>query len=97
MSIAGNKFCAGYPMDYLVVPIISDPAESITRLAGREKDDNCKFETLDFQLKLKPHFESQEFKELFASLGVNLVYMDAGVSIGYSEEQAREFYKNHLR
>ncbi|MEK6900504.1 MAG: hypothetical protein AABX05_05250, partial [Nanoarchaeota archaeon] len=97
MALPGNAFCARHPMDYLVVPIISDPAEVISRIAGREKDDNCKFENLDFQLKLKPHFESQEFKDLFASLGVKMVYMDAGISKEYSQEQAREFYKNNLR
>ena len=97
MSIPGNKYCAEHSMDYLAIPIIKDAAEVMQRLAGREKDDNCKFENLEFQLKLKPHFESEEFKNLFASLGTQLVYMDAGVSIDYSKQQAKEFYQQNLR
>ena len=97
MSIPGNKYCAEHPMDYLVIPTIKDVTEVMQRLADRKKDDNCKFENLDFQLKLKPQFESDEFKDLFASLGTKLVYMDAGVSIDYSKQQAREFYQQHLQ
>ncbi|MDP3698443.1 MAG: hypothetical protein Q8R47_02555 [Nanoarchaeota archaeon] len=97
MSIPGNKYCAEHPMDYLAIPTIKDAAEVMQRLADREKDDNCKFENLEFQLKLKPHFESEEFRNLFASLGVKLAYMDAGVSIEYSKQQAREFYQQNLR
>lgn len=97
MSLPGNTYCAQHPMDYLVIPTIVDAAEVMQRIAGREKDDNCKFENLDFQLKLKPHFESEEFRNLFASLGVKLVYMDAGQSVEYSQRQAREFYQQHLR
>ncbi len=97
MSIPGNKYCAEHPMDYLVIPTIVNVAEVMQRIAGRDKDDNCKFENLDFQLKLKPRFESEEFKQLFASLGVKLVYMDAGVSKEYSRQQAKEFYQQNLK
>ena len=97
MAIPGNSFCAGYPMNLLVIPTITDVEEAVQRSKGRDKDDNCKFENLAFQLKLKPRFESDEFKHLFASLGVSIVYMDAGVSIEHSQQQAREFYQQHLR
>ena len=97
MSIPGNKYCAEHPMDHLVIPTIVDVVEAMNRIAQRDKDDNCKFENLNFQLKLKPHFESEEFKALFASLGVKLTYMDAGVSKEHSQQQAREFYQQHLK
>ena len=97
MSLPGNKYCAEHPMDYLVIPTIVNVAEVMQRLADREKDDNCKFENLDFQLKLKPHFESEEFRNLFSSLGVKLAYMDAGVSVEYSQQQAIEFYQKYLK
>lgn len=97
LAIPGNRFCVQHPMDFLVVPTIPDIQEVMKRLAAREKDDNCKFENLDFQLKLKEHFESEEFQELFRSLGVPVVYVDAGKSLEFSREQARNFYQEHLR
>jgi len=97
LSIPENKFCADYPMDILVVPIIDDAAKVVPRFENRDKKDDCRYENLDFQLKIKPHFESQEFKELFAVLGVKLVYLDAGVSVEYSQQQAREFYQQNLK
>lgn len=97
MSLPGNKFCAGYPMDFLIVPTINDPAEVVPRFENRDKRDNCRYENLKFQLKIKPHYESEEFRNFFSSLGVKLAYMDAGVSEEYSQQQAREFYQQHLK
>lgn len=97
LSIPGNKFCTEHPMDFLVVPTIKNVAEVVSRFENRDKQDNCKYENLEFQLKLKPQYESEDFKQLFASLGVTVVYLDAGVSIEYSRQQAREFYQQNLR
>ena len=38
------------------------------------------------------HYKSEEFREYFESLGTRVIYLDAGVSVEYSKEQAREFY-----
>ena len=96
LSIPGNKFCTENPMDVLIVPTLNHVAEVVSRFENRDKKDNCKYENLDFQLKIKPHYESDEFKQLFTSLGVKVVYLDAGVSIEYSQQQAREFYQQGL-
>ena len=66
------------------------------RLSGREKDDNCVFENLPFQLKVKEHYESLDFQKFFASLGVPVTYLDAGKTIEFSKEQAKEFYHKYL-
>lgn len=97
LSIPGNKFCTEHPMDYLIVPTLNDVVEVVHRFSNRDKKDNCKYENVEFQLKVKPHYESEEFKKLFESLGVKVVYLDAGVSIEHSQQQARDFYQQHLR
>jgi thymidylate kinase len=97
LQIPGNKFCLQRPMDHLVVPTINNAQEAQDRIKNREKDDNCKFENLDFQLKIKEQYESEDFQRIFQDLGVPITYMDAGISIEDSERQAVKFYNNHLR
>jgi thymidylate kinase len=96
MSIPGNAFCAKHPMDFLLIPTIPNAKEALKRAEAREKDDNCEFENLDFQLKVKEHYESEEFQNFFKNLGVKLIYLDAGKTIEFSKQQAREFYQEFL-
>lgn len=97
LSIPGNAFCHAHPMDFMIVPTIKDAAEAIRRSERREKQDNCKFENLEFQLKLKAHYESKEFQAVFNRIGVPVIYMDAGKTLEFSQQQTREFYKQHLK
>ena len=97
MKLPGNAFCYEHPMDFMIVPTIEDVSEVIRRLDGRDKDDNCEFENLEFQLKLKKQYDSSEFREVFERKGVKLVSMDVGGTLEYSKEQAREFYRVFLR
>ncbi len=97
MEIPGNAFCALYPMDFLIIPTLTEVREALRRAEEREKDDDCKFENLDFQLKIKQHYESREFQDFFKKLGVKLIYLDAGKSLEFSREQAMQFYENELR
>ena len=96
LSIPGNAFCYAHPMNFMIVPTIKDAAEAIRRAEGREKQDNCKFENLDFQLKIKTHYESEEFRTVFERIGVPVVYMDAGKSLEFSQQQARDLYRKNL-
>lgn len=96
LKIPGNVFCYQHPMDYLVVPTIRDVSEAVRRAQSREKQDNSVFENLDFQLKAKKVFEGSDFKRIFKRIGVPITYLDAGVSVEYSKEQAREFYNKNL-
>jgi len=97
MSIPGNAFCAQFPPDFLLIPTIKDVQEAVRRAETRDKDDNCEFENLDFQLKIKEHYESKEFQELFAHLGTKLVYLDAGKTLEYSQQQAQDFYQKNFK
>jgi thymidylate kinase len=97
LSIPGNEFCSQHPMDHLVVPTIRNVEEAVRRSQFRDKQDNCVFENLEFQLKARELYESRDFRRLFKGLNVPLTYMDAGVSIEFSKEQAREFYEKCLR
>ena len=97
LSLSGNKFCYNHPMDYLVIPTIENVEEVMDRLENREKEDNCIFENLEFQLKLKEQYESEDFREIFESKGVKVVYLDAGKSLEHSKKLAREFYQQYLK
>lgn len=96
LAIPGNAFCIQHPMDYLLVPTINNVGEAIRRAQSRDKQDDCIFENLEFQLKLKANYESAEFRAVFEKIGVPVIYMDAGKTIEHSEKQAREFYQKHL-
>ncbi|MBU0470849.1 MAG: hypothetical protein KKA62_03935 [Nanoarchaeota archaeon] len=97
LSLPGNSFCHKHPFDFLVIPTIINVEEAVRRTKERNKDDNCKYENLDFQLKIKSHYDSKEFREIFTRAGTEIVYMDASISIKASQEQARKFYQQKLR
>ena len=95
----GNKFALENAPDLLIIPTIFNVEEVIKRLQGRKntKDDNCKFENLDFQLKIKPYYENQELKEIFESRGTKVEYLDAGISLQATKEQAVQLYLDFLK
>lgn len=97
LSIPGNSFCYSHPMDFLIIPTLVNVEEAIKRSQQRAKQDHCKFEHLPFQLKIKPHYDSPWFREIFETKGVKVVYMDAGVSIEFSRQQAVDFYEKNLK
>jgi len=97
LAISGNNFCYNHPMNHLIIPTIRDVEEAVKRSQDRKKQDDCVFENLEFQLKIKSHYESEELKELFEQKGVKVTYFDAGVSLEFSREQARDFYQQNLK
>ncbi len=97
LSLQGNSYCYQNPMSFLIVPTIKDVQEAVRRAELREKDDDCQFENLAFQLKIKNHYESDEFKEIFRQKGVPVVYLDAGKTLDFSQQQARDFFRENLK
>ncbi len=97
LKIPGNAFCYQHPFDFLIIPTVDDARKVIERIGKRDKDDNCIFENLEFQNTVKKVFESEEFQEVFTRVGTKVVYMDAGKTLEYSKQQAREFYLNNLK
>jgi hypothetical protein len=81
----------------LIVPTINDPDECLKRLEGREKKDDAIFESLEFQLKFKPRYESGWFKSLFGDNGTRVVYIDAGVSVEFTASESLRMYKEFFR
>lgn len=97
LEIPGNAFCYAHPMDFLIVPTIADVGEAVRRSVSRKKNDQSQFENFSFQLKIKPHYESKEFRQAFERIGVSITYMDAGKTVEFSKQQAKTFYKEKLR
>lgn len=95
-ELEGNKLALNNSPNLLIIPTIKNPEELITRLNNRTKQDNCIFENLKFQLKLKPIYESQELKQLFESRNTIVKYLDASLSIKETQEQAINIYKEFL-
>ncbi|MDD4290047.1 MAG: hypothetical protein PHH83_02095 [Patescibacteria group bacterium] len=94
IKMEGNAFALSHPMNLLIVPTIQNPEDLEKRLQNRtEKNDDCNFEQLDFQKKLKPIYESQDFQMIFKSRGVKVVYIDASISIEETKRQAIEAFK----
>lgn len=95
----GNKVQLEYAPDLLIIPTIKDIDSLIQRIESRrknEKDDNCEFENVKFQEKLKPLYESDWLCDLFEKYGTKVEYLDAGISVEESRKQAVDIYKNFL-
>ena len=95
MELEGNKFALLNAPNLLIIPTIKNPEKVMKRLAKRGKKDNCMFENLKFQLKLKPIYEGEELKDIFESRGTVVKYLDAGRSIEYTRQRALEIYREH--
>ncbi|MBW2985619.1 hypothetical protein KY313_03110 [Candidatus Woesearchaeota archaeon] len=96
LKLKGNQLALNNSPNLLIIPTIKNPEELITRLSKRKKKDNCIFENINFQLKLKPVYESKELKQLFQKQGTKVIYLDAGISIKETENQAIKIYKDFL-
>lgn len=97
LSLPGNAFCHRYKIDYLLITTIENVEEAVRRSQSREKDDGCTFENLTFQLKIKPHYENEQLRKIFEDNGTKVIYLDAGKSLEFSQEQSRKFYRKYLR
>jgi len=93
MNLQGNKLALGNAPDLLIIPTIKDINILFERLAGREKDDNCNFEKIEFQSKIKPLFEGKKLRKIFEKRGSVVKYLDAGISIEATKKQAVDLYK----
>jgi len=93
LSLEGNAYALKNAPDMFIIPTIMNVNEVMKRLDGRDKDDNCQFEKIDFQLKLKPFYESSDLKNLFEKQGTVVKYLNAGISIPETKRQAVEIYK----
>jgi thymidylate kinase len=96
LALQGNKLALDNAPDLLVIPTIKDVNILFERLAGREKDDNCNFEKIKFQEKIKPLFESKKLRKIFEKRGTVVKYLDAGISIESTKKQAIDLYKETI-
>ncbi len=96
-NLPGNKKALNNPPTFLIIPTIKNIEEIMERLNNRDKKDNAIFENYEFQLKLKPLFESKRLRKLFEEKGTKIFYPDAGVSIDYSREQARNIWGKYIK
>jgi thymidylate kinase len=95
LSLPGNKLALENPPDYLIIPTIANVKEVINRLNNREKEDNCLFENLDFQLEVKKEYESLEFKKIFESRGTQILSVDVGKTLEHSIEETKRLAEKH--
>ncbi len=92
LSMSGNQYALQNAPNLLIIPTIKDAEEVMRRLESREKSDNADFERLEFQLKLKPLYESENLRRIFEERGTKVEYLDAGISIGSTRTQAADIY-----
>jgi thymidylate kinase len=96
LSLPGNKLALDNAPDLLIIPTIKNVNILFERLAGREKDDNCNFEKIQFQERVKPLFEGKKLRKIFEKRGSAVKYLDAGISIESTKKQAVDLYKEVL-
>ena len=96
IKLKGNKLAIKNSPNLLIIPTIKNPEDLINRLKKRKKKDNCIFENINFQLKLKPVYEGKRLRKLFREQGTEIIYLDAGISIQKTKEQALKIYKKYI-
>lgn len=96
MDLEGNSFALSYPFGLFIIPTIKDVPSLMQRLQNREKKDDCAFENIDFQLKLKEIYESEDYRSIFESRGTKIEYIDAGVSVEETKRQAVQVFREYL-
>jgi deoxyadenosine/deoxycytidine kinase len=92
----GNAYQLEHRPDLIIIPTIGNIEELISRLEKRGKKDDAIFENVAFQGKLKPLYESDWFRDIFEKAGSKVAYLDAGISVESSGNQAVEIYRNFL-
>ena len=96
-DLFGNRYARMHCMpSLLIIPTIKNPEDLMERLKAREKQDKAKFESLEFQLRLKPHYESDWMKEVFEKGGTVVRYIDAGISVEETRKQAVSVWEDYL-
>jgi thymidylate kinase len=92
IKLEGNNFALEHAPDLFIIPTIKDVEQIMKRLDARNKKDDAVFENLDFQLKLKPLYESKQLRDIFESRGTIVKYLDAGISIEDTRRQAVDIF-----
>ncbi|RMF54994.1 hypothetical protein D6745_03610 [Candidatus Woesearchaeota archaeon] len=75
MSLAGNRLALNNPPGLLIITTC-DPEEIMRRMSSREKQDNCIFETAEFQAALVERYRSPDFARIFEDRGTKVAYID---------------------
>jgi thymidylate kinase len=92
----GNVYQLTNAPDLLIIQTIGDVGELMRRLKAREKEDDAIFENEPFLLRAKEHYESDWLREIFEGRGTEVVYLDAGISVESSEQQARDIWSSFV-
>lgn len=75
-NLDGNRFELENSPDLLMIPLVLDPKIVIDRLESREKQDNCIFETWNYQTQFLKVFQSKKLRKLFEKYGTKVEYLD---------------------
>lgn len=94
LELAGNKLAIENAPHLIVISTIRNVEDLRRRLESRLKQDNCVFENLEFQSSLKPIYEDPTLRNLFEKAGSKIAYLDAGISVEASRQQAVEIYSD---
>ncbi|MBT4446362.1 hypothetical protein HOA92_06260 [archaeon] len=94
IKIEGNDFALHHSPNLLIIPTIKNVEDVMARLNSREKEDNCEFETINFQAKIKPLYESKIIRRIFGSRKTKVRYLDAGISVKSSKKQAVRIFED---
>jgi thymidylate kinase len=92
----GNRLQLQYSPDLLIVQQLGSVEEQLKRLESRQKDDNCKFETADFQRRLNEQYQAPWVTDYFEKRGTKVVYLDSSRSEQETRNQAIDIYKKNI-
>lgn len=96
MAIPGNDIAKLYRPDLLIIPFVDDVKIAINRAAGREKDDNCRWEEIEFQIEVDKRYKSSWFREYFENLGTTVTYINTSGTLEETHEQSVEVFMKYL-
>ncbi len=96
-TIRGNMYELENAPNLLIIPTIRDPEELLKRLSARDKQDEAAYESIEFQIKFKPEYESSWLREIFERRRTRVEYIDAGISVEETKKQIVGVWKDFLK
>jgi thymidylate kinase len=75
LSLRGNDYAVKNIPDIFIICLLSAET-AMKRKASREKQDDCRFEVLEFQRRIAEKYGSEETKRMLNGFGSKVVYVD---------------------
>lgn len=96
LGLPGNAFCLDNAPELMIIADV-DPEQAMKRIIGRDKNDDCEFEKLEFQKSLARTYKSDWLRQLFEGRGTKVFFISTADSLEDTQARTSDFFNKNLR